>query len=553
MSGAVLLEEEELQRVMQMLAATILPMVMKTVIELDLFEIIVKVNNSGGEFTSSDIFSHLPIRNPQTIFIIERVLRYLASKYILTSKIVTDQNEDTKKLYSMTPICKYFVSNEDGVSFANFFLFQNDKEAVKEMDKRKVDEVSGSKGGELNDKDEIVETVDVSVTVNSDQIGGDEQSSEQEAMESNVSTPSPVKTHETSTSKSASSSALNKDVDTNNEHNTYAKMLKKDVNALNKELVYIAPNVNKDATASVCQMGVGKISYARVLVEVEAGKELKEQVKIEYIDKNKNVKGSKEVQVEYEWKPERCNHYNVFGHSFGTCNARPRTESELKEKAAEEEKLKNKNIVQDDGFIDVQYKKRNVMQQRKNGQYRNYGQNMQRQEYRKKNNGNEKGKEKVVEESVSNKTVDQNRRRGSNVNRYENWTKEMEDYFKTQWEMDRLKEQEDRVNNEEDVMEGVGEMAHTMTSENLVADNPHCSETKIQECNALKDYNEAVDEEEQFLFQKAKVDWICKGDRNNKFFHKVLKSKSHVNKIVSVMNDDGVVLEGELMENQGRT
>nr|GEW36808.1 caffeic acid 3-O-methyltransferase-like [Tanacetum cinerariifolium] len=123
----VSLEEEELLRVMQMLAAAILPMVMKTAIELDLFEIMVKVNNGGGEFTSSDIVSHLPARNSQTIFKIERILKYLASKSILTSKIVTDQNEDTKKLYSMTRICKYFVNNEDGVSFANFFLFQNDE------------------------------------------------------------------------------------------------------------------------------------------------------------------------------------------------------------------------------------------------------------------------------------------------------------------------------------------------------------------------------------------------------------------------------------------
>ncbi|PWA97653.1 WD40 repeat-containing protein [Artemisia annua] len=314
----------------------------------------------------------------------------------------------------------------------------------------------------------------------SDQIGGDEQGSEKVAMESNVCTPSPVnQTHVTSTSKTAGSSELNKD--------------EEGISAIASGIG--RPKIIDQATASVCQMGVGKISYARVLVEVEAGKELKETVKIEYIDKNKNVKGSKEVQVEYEWKPERCNHCNVFGHSFGKCNARPRTESELKEKAVEEEKLKTKNVVQDDGFIDVQHKKRNVMQQRKNGQYRNYGQHVQRQEYRKRNSGNEKGKEKVVEESVSNnsgKKADQYRSGGSNVNKYEvlnkdtdeernelnilkdrrvvdeylnkklqptctelkNWTKDMEDYFKTQWEIDRLKEQEDRVNSEEDVMEG---------------------------------------------------------------------------------------------------
>lgn len=91
------------------------------------------------------------------------------------------------------------------------------------------------------------------------------------------------------------------------------------------------PRIMDQATANMCKMGIGKISYARVLVEIEASKELKNTVKIEYIDKDKNVKGSKEVKVEYEWKPERCNHCMVFGHDFGKCNARPRTEEEIKE------------------------------------------------------------------------------------------------------------------------------------------------------------------------------------------------------------------------------
>ncbi|CAH1447197.1 unnamed protein product [Lactuca virosa] len=125
-------EEEELLRVMQMVAGTVLPMVMKTAIELDLFEIMVKLTNHGhcGQFTSSDIVSCLPTQNPQTPIIIERILRYLATKSILTSKFCTDENGVTKKLYAMTPICKYFVSNEEGASFANFFLFQNDKVVI---------------------------------------------------------------------------------------------------------------------------------------------------------------------------------------------------------------------------------------------------------------------------------------------------------------------------------------------------------------------------------------------------------------------------------------
>ncbi|PWA82642.1 hypothetical protein CTI12_AA176400 [Artemisia annua] len=182
----------------------------------------------------------------------------------------------------------------------------------------------------------------------------------------------------------------------------------------------------------------GKLSYARVMVEIKAGKELKEIVKIEYIDKDKNVKGTKE----------------------------------------------------NDGFTDVQPKKKSMNQQWKNGQYRNYGAQGERQMYRKKDGGNGKGKEKM-HEGITNSN--HNRSGGSNVNRYEvlnndtdenrddarimkdrmivddylnkkmqptctelkNWTKDMEEYFKKQWKIDRLKEKEDAASNVEDVMEGV--------------------------------------------------------------------------------------------------
>ncbi|PWA70675.1 leucine--tRNA ligase, chloroplastic/mitochondrial [Artemisia annua] len=91
---------------------------------------------------------------------------------------------------------------------------------------------------------------------------------------------------------------VNNDVaKTSQETVSYAKMLKKD--SVKQELMFIAPNINKDGAETV-------ISYARVLVEVEAKKELRNKVKIEYVDKDKNVKGFKEVQVEYEWKPERA-------------------------------------------------------------------------------------------------------------------------------------------------------------------------------------------------------------------------------------------------------
>ncbi|PWA67697.1 hypothetical protein CTI12_AA315500 [Artemisia annua] len=199
-----------------------------------------------------------------------------------------------------------------------------------------------------------------------------------------------------------------------------------------------------NATASMCQMGIGKISYARVLVEVEAKKELRNTVKIEYVDKDKNVKGSKE--------------------------ARPRTVDETKEQVAKEEKMIAKE--NNEGFTEVQYKKRSMLQQRKNEHYRNYGLQFQRQEYRKKDSGKDKGKEQMNEETTNIIDTDKFRSGRSNTN-----TEEVNRSPKNSG--DKSKGGSSFVNrfealnttkegNTEEVMEGVNEMAQTMTQDNVI-------------------------------------------------------------------------------------
>lgn len=46
----------------------------------------------------------------------------------------------------------------------------------------------------------------------------------------------------------------------------------------------------------------------------------------------------------------------------------------------------------------------------------------------------------------------------------------------------------------------------------------------------LKAYGEAISDEEKLFAQKAKVTWLCKGDRNSKKFHQVMKSRKHAKK-----------------------
>ncbi|XP_071740858.1 uncharacterized protein [Rutidosis leptorrhynchoides] len=65
-----------------------------------------------------------------------------------------------------------------------------------------------------------------------------------------------------------------------------------------------------------------------------------------------------------------------------------------------------------------------------------------------------------------------------------------------------------------------------------------------EESCILKEYNEACLEEELFLKQKAKVDWLREGDFNTRYFHNVVKGRRHRNRIQAIMDDAGLIREG---------
>ncbi|XP_076937318.1 myricetin 3-O-methyltransferase 3-like [Bidens hawaiensis] len=118
-------EEEGLPRVTQINEGIILPMVIKTAIELDLFEIMAKT--PGARFSCFDLASSLSRQTHETPALIERVLRFLASQSILTSTVVKDEHGDSKNLYGMTPVSNNFVRKQDGTSLASSVLLIHDK------------------------------------------------------------------------------------------------------------------------------------------------------------------------------------------------------------------------------------------------------------------------------------------------------------------------------------------------------------------------------------------------------------------------------------------
>nr|GEV65578.1 hypothetical protein [Tanacetum cinerariifolium] len=47
------------------------------------------------------------------------------------------------------------------------------------------------------------------------------------------------------------------------------------------------------------------------------------------------------------------------------------------------------------------------------------------------------------------------------------------------------------------------------------------------------------------LVQKAKIDWLKLGDANTAYFHKVVKSQTARNKIDSIVDNNGAIIDGE--------
>ncbi|GKB27643.1 RNA-directed DNA polymerase, eukaryota, reverse transcriptase zinc-binding domain protein [Tanacetum coccineum] len=110
------------------------------------------------------------------------------------------------------------------------------------------------------------------------------------------------------------------------------------------------PLIMDAVTTSICKLGVGRLGFARVLVEVQAKKGLPD--KIDVVNKNaeKVITGVKIVQVKYDWMPFVCSQCSVFGHSEKSC---PKNDKKLNVDADKVQK-------HDEGtnnFVEVTYKK----------------------------------------------------------------------------------------------------------------------------------------------------------------------------------------------------
>ncbi|GKD79561.1 zinc knuckle CX2CX4HX4C containing protein [Tanacetum coccineum] len=84
-------------------------------------------------------------------------------------------------------------------------------------------------------------------------------------------------------------------------------------------------------TSTMCQKSWGRNSYARVLVEVSSLNTLKESMVVVIPYLNGKGHSLEPVDVEYEWKPPRCETCKVFDHNDIDCPKREKRVDQSKE------------------------------------------------------------------------------------------------------------------------------------------------------------------------------------------------------------------------------
>ncbi|GKC53876.1 RNA-directed DNA polymerase, eukaryota, reverse transcriptase zinc-binding domain protein, partial [Tanacetum coccineum] len=80
--------------------------------------------------------------------------------------------------------------------------------------------------------------------------------------------------------------------------------------------------------------------------------------------------------------------------------------------------------------------------------------------------------------------------------------------------------------------------------------DPHNNSLREEELRVLKAYRAALKEEELFLRQKAKVEWLEVGDRNSKYFHNVVKGRRNRNRISYIEDLNGNPFHGNNVGDQ---
>ncbi|GKD10711.1 RNA-directed DNA polymerase, eukaryota, reverse transcriptase zinc-binding domain protein [Tanacetum coccineum] len=249
------------------------------------------------------------------------------------------------------------------------------------------------------------------------------------------------------------------------------------------------PIVMDSMTASMCYKGIGNLSYARVLVEMEASKDIKNEIEIQYIDSSKKVKGSKKISVIYDWKPLVCSHCKVFSHDIKKCKnggvgINDADESQNSEKSHSNNKGQSNNQNQGNGQRKLDKGKQHVTK----NQWKYKENNMVR---------NNRWKVKGDKNFEWRNDVDKflNEKIQPTLKESVTWTRDMINYFKNRWEDNVPKKDNSRNggNDIEYVLEENNGIAKVM-ADSVIDGIKVCSvlETRLKSKKLQKTYDRII-------------------------------------------------------------
>ncbi|XP_058738818.1 cathecol O-methyltransferase 1-like [Vicia villosa] len=128
MAQQELQDEESFSYAVQLSNSVVLSMALHSATELGVFQVL-QNSDSNSPLSAAEIASRLSCTNPEAPKMLDRILALLASHSVLNCSVVPDQQNlgSFDRLYSITPVAKFFAPNSDGVSLAPLIALHQDK------------------------------------------------------------------------------------------------------------------------------------------------------------------------------------------------------------------------------------------------------------------------------------------------------------------------------------------------------------------------------------------------------------------------------------------
>jgi flavonol 3-O-methyltransferase/caffeic acid 3-O-methyltransferase len=124
-AATIAADEEACTQALQLAAASIRSMTLKSAIELGMLETLV---GAGGKALSpSEVVARLPstTTNPDAPAMVDRMLRLLASYSVVSCEVEEGKDGVLARRYGPAPVCKWLTPNKDGVSMAPLVLMND--------------------------------------------------------------------------------------------------------------------------------------------------------------------------------------------------------------------------------------------------------------------------------------------------------------------------------------------------------------------------------------------------------------------------------------------